>query len=156
MSSDNLLHYAGSPVVLGRRAYRQEPDFKPRGLWVSVGDDWRRWCDGEDFNQDRLSACHRVELSNNANILRIEDAAGVDRFTSKFYRNDTGWRFDGGIDWRMVADQWQGIIIAPYCYERRMEPNTFWYYPWDCASGCIWDLSAIAAVTLLESSAVCA
>jgi hypothetical protein len=27
-----------------------------------------------------------------------------------------------------------------------MERETFWYYSWDCASACIWNLSAVEPV----------
>lgn len=47
------------------------------------------------------------------------------------------------FDWIDVASRYSGIEIAPYQWKRRIHPSTFWYYTWDCASGCIWDLSAI-------------
>ncbi len=54
-----------------------------------------------------------------------------------------------------VAKLYQGIIIAPYCYSIRLDNDCFWYYPWDCASGCIWDATAIAALVPVQDT-VCA
>ena len=70
------------------------------------------------------------------------------------FRADPSWRSDhlrdyGCIDWRLVAEEWQGIVIAPYLWERRFDSDARWYYSWDCASGCIWDHRAIAAIELI-------
>ncbi len=47
------------------------------------------------------------------------------------------------LEWDKVKDKYQGIIIAPYQWECRLALETCWYYGWDCASGCIWDLDCI-------------
>lgn len=52
------------------------------------------------------------------------------------------------IDWSAVAAQYGGILIAPYQWKRRLELT--WYYGWDCASGCAWDLSLIELEPILE------
>ena len=54
------------------------------------------------------------------------------------------------IRWQDVALDYQGILIAPYQWSLRLDKDFRWYYMWDCASGCIWDLSAIASLTLLQ------
>ena len=41
-------------------------------------------------------------------------------------------------DWKLIAQEFDGIEIAPYQWEIRMDYNFFWYYGWDCASGCLW------------------
>lgn len=55
------------------------------------------------------------------------------------------------INWPMVADRYQGIVIAPYLWSRRMDGG-LWYYGWDCASGCIWDAAAVASVTARQAA----
>lgn len=50
------------------------------------------------------------------------------------------------IDWDRVASKHDGIIIAPYCWQQRLKDETFWYYSWDCASGCIWHPRAVTAL----------
>lgn len=54
------------------------------------------------------------------------------------------------LDWLKVKQKYQGIIIAPYQWKCRMAQETKWYYGWDCASGCIWDLDCIDEFKLIE------
>ena len=79
----------------------------------------------------------------------------MDSFTSRyeFWKEWGGpsgnkWR-DRCINWRAVAGDYAGLIITPYQWSRRLEPYS-WYYGWDCASGCIWDPSAITDIKLIE------
>ena len=51
------------------------------------------------------------------------------------------WGHD--IDWPWVSKSYKGIVIPNYIWSRRLEPGHMWYYVWDCASGCVWDTSAI-------------
>jgi hypothetical protein len=123
--------------------------FKPHGLWVSDEDDygWSHWCTAEEFSLDRLMYEHLVELYPVNNILFIRSVEELDKFHDRYsidiikdwiphYPSRKDW-----LDWPQVYPLWQGIIITPYLWERRMD--YMWYYGWDCASGCIWDLSAI-------------
>lgn len=50
------------------------------------------------------------------------------------------------IDWRAVEKEWAGVEIIPYQDGLRLGSDVTWYYPWDAASGCIWDLTAITAI----------
>lgn len=58
------------------------------------------------------------------------------------------------IDWFQVVRNFPGIIIAPYLWERRNSNrsnwDSCWYYGWDCASGCIWDLRCIESFQMVE------
>jgi hypothetical protein len=149
-----LMHYAAAPLTLDRdRAYKQRQlsTFgKPVGFWVSVEgeDDWPSWCRGEDFRLGSLVAAHEVELAANANILYIETPEDIDAFHVKYAVVEHRYRSTGreswGIDWTVIVAEFDGIVIAPYQWTRRMSPD--WYYGWDCASGCVWNLNAIAAV----------
>ena len=156
---ERLMHYAAKPVGLVREwKYEQrEPHSfgKPEGFWVSVQgeDDWPSWCQHEEFDLGRLGYAHHVRLSSDANILRITSALELDEFTVKYavqteFERRFTWKRDDKrkwpIDWRGVAAQLDGIIIAPYQWGQRNA--TDWYYGWDCASGCIWNTAAIASV----------
>lgn len=48
------------------------------------------------------------------------------------------------ISWKKVRKNYDGIIIAPYQWDCRNASETTWYYPWDCASGCIWNLEKVS------------
>lgn len=54
------------------------------------------------------------------------------------------------IDWQAVASDHDGIIISPYNWPARHE--MIWYYPWDCASGCIWNADAITSITIHDGA----
>lgn len=137
-----LIHYSEKSLASVYSVAQDDchSNFKPSGLWVSVeGDaDWPSWCRDENFHLGRLTHQTEIILAPTANILRISDAAGLDEFTKEFAYSSYG------VNWPAVAEKWQGIIIAPYCYERRLAGHATWYYTWDCASGCIWDAAAVA------------
>lgn len=149
-----LRHYAHrGPVGPIESREQGAPDAKPRGLWVSVegnGDGWREWCEAEDFRTDWTHA-YDVTLTEGANILLLSTPYDLDDFTEDFERvrdDARPWRHGLHIDWRRVAEEYDGIIITPYQWRRRME--LMWYYGWDCASGCIWRSDAIAALNQVE------
>lgn len=128
---------------------------KPNGIWFSVdskhGDGWKDWCEAEDFGRDRLKHATEFILYPDAKILRVRTEAGLDAFHNKYATVEpySGASWDEP-DWALLAEQYQGILIAPYIYTRRLDPRMMWYYGWDCASGVIWDATAIDALKVLE------
>ena len=151
-----LTHYSPSPIlkldqrpyVQGRRPTRFE---KPEGFWVSVDgpDDWKQFCEAESFRLEELAVPHRVILSKDARLLLISNLAEFDAFEEEYSSPDP-ILIMGAIRWTEVAKKYQGIIVAPYQWERRMSSD--WYYPWDCASGCIWDIAAVELTYPLPAS----
>ena len=146
-----LMHYAETPVTLDRaRLYEQTPDvFKPRGLWVSVrGEaDWPEWCQENDHHMAGIRARHRVQLAAAARILVVATGRDLIAFNLAW----GGHRYEPTIhapNWPRLAAQYDGIVIAPHQAQLRLTPRQLWYASWDCASGCIWNLDAIAALTL--------
>lgn len=130
---------------------------KPRGLWVSFDgeDDWPSWCHREGFAEDRLVHRFRITLADDADILTVANDWEIVKFTHDYGTVPEGftsrWLRDAHrIDWPRIASEHQGIIIAPYCWGSRLEIG--WYYGWDCASGCIWDASAIASVAEIPTT----
>lgn len=152
-----LIHYSAEPFNFEHRRVEQPEaasfPMKPQGLWVSVkGEtDWAEQ-GREMFGDGGFHYASLIELTADANILRLSSVRQIDSFTEQ-YRCAADPRFPSisgsMIDWRRVAEQYQGIIIAPYQFERRLTPHTFWYYGWDCASGCIWNTAAVASVEAL-------
>jgi len=147
----NLLHYSPKVLTLDAlesRTQNTEPSVyeKPKGFWVSVEgeDDWASWCKAEDFGIAPLA--HLVKTSPDANLLTLNSSADIRDFTLTFGKQGRFSELRLEIDWRKVAEQFQGIVIAPYQWSCRLAPETSWYYIWDCASGCIWDCSAIEGI----------
>lgn len=148
--NEELLHYSAKPFGGPVHSEKQESagGFKPRGFWLSVGDAWVEWCRGEDWNLGCIVHVARITLSPSANILRLASQDDLDRFTEKYGEQDGRLSFRHiNIRWDRVAEKYDGIIISPYVWERRLE--LMWYYGWDCASGCIWNADAIQSVDVI-------
>lgn len=147
-----LAHYAQRPV--GELEYREHRDGrslwfdKPTGFWVSpVGsDDWRSFA--SENGMFCLSFPYRVLLRREANLLVLQGARELHEFTGEYGIPMTlpGLSAHVGIDWKRLRLHWDGVIIAPYVWSLRMETAFEWYYGWDCASGCIWNHEAVAAL----------
>lgn len=174
-----LLHYSKEPIAgpLKDRSDELGVEMKPHGLWFSVeGEyDWKWWCDAENFRPDMLKCVTEVTLKPGANILRLSRPEAIDAVTVDYGRtlkgmdamrmpsimlDDEGnvqWGkempFTVFLDWAAIGKLYDGIIIAPYCWDRRLNGGAMWYYGWDCASGCIWNPRAIQAISFLEGEA---
>ena len=148
-----FIHYTSEPIEqLCPCSYLQDAK-KPRGLWFSAETDdpddtnWKDSCILEEYNLEILKYRYEVHLTRDANILRIRTHPSMVAFTQEYTHSPFGvMKIMNFIDWQAVSERFQGIIIAPYQYQCRLHPDFFWYYGWDCASGCIWDLNAIEQI----------
>ena len=145
-----LIHYSRTPLELNPCSYLQDVDVKPGGLWVSVetgctpDHSWKEWCLDEEFNLENLAYAYEVLLDSDANVLHLDTIEAMREFNAEYmcYTIPEAMIMNE-VDWGHVTERYQGIIIAPYHYALRLHNDFFWYYTWDCASGCIWDLDAI-------------
>lgn len=149
----NLWHYTPHPFALEDRRYDQRDPHryrKPEGLWISVEgeDDWQSWCESMQRCLERLVWRAPVTIRPDANVLWLTPDL-LTQFDRDFgfgrWRGRTTQRPGHAPDWREVARRYDGIVIAPYSWHHRLALE--WYYTWDCASGCIWNLSAIEVGT---------
>jgi hypothetical protein len=148
---NSLFHYSEKPFRLKARRYEQESNWqlsahcKPNGLWVSVkgGQDWEAFCRGDNFALEGLKNKTPIAVKPEANILWVSGVKEFDTFAEKY--GEPAKYGDHCINWPKVATDFDGIIIAPYIWQRRLHQGSSWYYGWDCASGCIWNLEAIEA-----------
>lgn len=147
----SLSHFSSAPLGEIRSTeqgwkddYRSCYD-KPKGFWLSVDGehDWRSWCSSEMPSWLEGKTRYRIHVADWSRLLVLTDALDLDCFTERYGR-DTPRYNQTYIDWPAVAEIHSGIVIAPYCWSRRMHHS--WYYGWDCASGCIWNAEAIARV----------
>lgn len=152
------LKYYNEPIRLSEIEDRSQPDAskytKPRGCWITDDTEncWRSWCIGEQFQLEYLTHKHEVVIDETS-VLILRSPYELDAFTSEF-AVERPWSWEGRkyvdrcIDWREVAKRYDGLVVTPYLWARRMELD--WYYGWDCASGCIWKAGAIKEIRLLE------
>lgn len=155
MSRQKLIHFSKDHVTAVRsekQGQRTGGAYKPNGFWVSVEGGksfgWRSWCEAEGGYGGIAEAKQtEIVLHDDARILRLRTASQLDDFTAKYFcpENKPSYlRYAREPDWKRVAEEYQGIIIAPYQWSRRLHDGTNWYYSWDCASGCLWDAGAIS------------
>lgn len=171
---NNLYHYSAEPIVdlvqreivfgdtcdekhkLGK--YYLRPDMKPEGFWFSPQDgtdvSWYDYAVENDALCNRLNYKYHVLVDLSANLLILDTVAKMYAFKKKYlvYEKDPGLR-NLAVLWNKVALDYQGILISPYHYvlERTWIHDRFlWYCFWSCASGCIWDISAIQSITLQQ------
>jgi len=159
-----LIHYSTKPLAavhsVPQRAAIDDRMLgdKPDGLWVSATgkDDWKSWCKAEQFALHALVSATEIVLKPTARLLWVvgeraldafDEEYGIDARISPTYSRHC-------IDWPSVARLYQGIVISPYVWSRRLDGPARWYYGWDCASGCIWDADAIQALLPVADGAL--
>ena len=148
-----FIHYGRQPLRQVRSTLQgciADLGDKPEGLWFSVGDDWRRYCEAQRFAMDICECGTEIVFAADAQILLLSGARELDAF-SDAYRFAPEWAqslpnpaLHTAIDWRSVAREFDAIVIAPYCRERQRHVRTRWYHRWDCACGCVWNAAAVA------------
>ena len=125
--------------------------FSPEDDTQKYDGSWRDYLEQECHGDERLTYKYHVELASCANLLIISDISGMYAFGKKYeYTGEPEYFGRLAIRWQDVAMDYQGILIAPYQWSLRLDSDFRWYYMWDCASGCIWDISAIQSLTLLQ------
>lgn len=147
-----LLHYTAEPFKLNRERKYGADSFKPCGLWVSVegDDDWKQWCESEEYNIAALRCVSVLTLNESSNVLLIDTLKKIDAFNRQYGSATNSKHETREVRWGEVKEQYDGMIIAPYQWARRYD--LMWYYSWDCASGVLWNLSAIDQITAVEDT----
>lgn len=137
------IDHSKDPIIVRPTLEPQEIGHKPKGFWYSVDRDWERWCESE--MPEWLKDTHLNNITLGAeNMIFIRTLGELDAFHLKFGAPLSGRESYWGkrsyyLDWAAVAREYDGIEIAPYQWERRLDgPVSNWYYTWDCASGVVW------------------
>lgn len=122
---------------------------KPYGFWYQTGRSWEEWIAGERM-LDWMKPYLVVIEVDPSRILQLRSAYELHQFTEQYKAPFVPGQtvFESGrltaINWQRVAESWGGIEISPYQWSCRFD--LMWYYGWDCASGCVWDLNAVRVV----------
>ncbi len=148
ITPDMRIHTSKYPIYeLKKERYYQKSGNKPYGFWYGFGNEWIEWTEmaGPELKGEYV---HKVDIDG-SNILQIKDYSEIERFTKEYQSNHQiipGVIFD--IDWSRIEFQYDGIEINPYIYQALMSNKFLWYYGWDVASGCIWNLSKVKIILL--------
>lgn len=141
-----LTHYTFEKFVFNpRQEYRQSKSaLKPDGLWLShdkCGAGWLDWCMTNAFMEHRLNYETEIHIEEtDKDIAFINDDKSMWAFQYKYSAYIHSLL---GIDFKRVASDYKALVIIPYLYKFRLHSDFLWYYGWDCASACVWDLSCI-------------
>lgn len=146
-----LSHFSKEPFEFDpKRKYSLEHKwaYKPKGLWLSHEDPqafgWREWCEGEEFGLERLKyrSDFECDLTYWA-VLRTSDE--ILSFSKEYGMDDpsSAVKIFKMMDWPRVVKEFSGLLITPYNWSLRLHPATHWYYGWDCASACCWNLKTV-------------
>jgi hypothetical protein len=158
-------HYSSHPVQRERLVTRKQSPAgpyaaysKPEGLWITDESEynWPAWCLGENFGLYGLTNRHAVDIDM-SRVHLMQTVAEVREFAARFGVEDKAseeYMRRNGINWQKAESFYDGVIIAPYLWEIRLDHALSWYYGWDCSSGCIWDAGAIRDVRLLDVTTV--
>lgn len=142
-----LSHFSTEPFKLDpnfKERFNDEMKLKPHGMWLSDESDygWKEWCEKEKFRLEHLAyrTDYEIDLSD---ILFLSSDQHIRVFSEKYrYKNPSSYierlKF---IDWDKVYEEYKGILISPYSWNLRLE--YMWYYGFDCASACVWDVSVL-------------
>jgi len=146
LTDDMRIHMSKKPFELEPRTFTQRVTVKPSGFWYGFGSEWIDWCRNE-APEWTGKYIYSIDTGN-TNILQIKTNAEMLQFNSEYkadiYMKDAG----EAIDWKKVASKYGGIEINPYQYDDAM---LSWYYGWDIASGCIWNLSGVKLKLLTDT-----
>lgn len=153
-----FIHYTHEEFEIEPRDYDQSKlhwQSKPRGLWFSVEgpEDWKWWCEAENFCIENLKISYELKIKEKSKILWIETEKDIFEMTNKYPMRTRSYDIFSDtyqLNWKKVKEEYQGIVIPKYFWECRLALESCWYYGWDCASGCIWDVDCIEEFKLIE------
>lgn len=110
--------------------------FKPKGLWLGLGDNWLQYIKDNDMTDWITEYCSAFSIKLGSNILTLKDKEDYVNFTKRYAKNSSN------IKWEVVAKKYDGIIAyAPrrFAFDRSLS----WTYGWDITSACIWNSEGI-------------
>ena len=143
ITPDMRIHMSKYPIQkLEKRYYIQKPDDKPNGFWYGFGNEWIDWT--ETAGPERKGKYIYEVYINDSKILQINDDQQFIEFTKEYKsRKQIIPEIIFSIDWPRIEFKYDGIEINPYIDHARNDIKAFWYYSWDIASGCIWNLNNV-------------
>lgn len=147
----DLAHYTAEPFMLDRTRGYLQPEFgngKPVGLWLSDDADhgWKAWCQEEEWGLDRLVHRTSFRVAEGANVLHLATLSDLQAFSDEYRRTDIVALSRHYVMWERVVEEYDGVLITPYQWQARLDFDSMWYFSWDVASGCFWNLDAVEVV----------
>jgi hypothetical protein len=151
-----LSHFTHNQFIFDNsKEYKSFIGFKPCGLWLSNENEygWKIWCEQSGYGSLVYETKFEINFDN---ILVLNTEQKIIDFYEKYkYKSDNDdseshelvkqiFEELSYIDWKKVTKKYDGIVISPYSYGLRTK--FLWYNAWDCASGCVWNLSCLKLI----------
>ena len=112
---------------------------KPAGFWYGFGNEWIDWVRTEMSSKFSGDYIYNVDVSK-CKLLKIDSHMELMIFT-RHYNSPASQVVGDKLDWKTISTRYDGIEINPYQDEARYQ--YLWYYGWDVASGCVWNLDKL-------------
>lgn len=149
------LHYTRNPITYLKDEIPQHKyAMKPIGLWLSQGEEWREWCEKEEFSTCNLDTCAIYSANIKKDTLAVIDSLyALNEFHKKYEKGDSY------IDWIAVAHDYDGICFENYYDVKRDYLYTsksiygIWILGIDVNSACIWNPSKVLTDLTCERTA---
>ena len=130
---------------------------KPNGFWYSINGEWQKWVNNEmtlrKYNHPivfkKNSFIGINDIHNTSRILSIKNLVELNLFIDRYLIKTLC------IDWFKVSSHYAGIEILfnPREIPEILSNNKYtWFYSWDVASGCIWDIIKVIDYSQLVCS----
>lgn len=125
--------------------YAQAQKPKPTGLWVAKEDAWIEWGVQNSFDHWTRDF---VELDLDlSDIYKIRFERDLDALREEYGVVHEELNYVHSIDWSLVAREFKGVYALNWEYGwSGLDSLNPWFYGWDLASGCVWDLSALEEI----------
>jgi len=125
--------------------------YKPKGLWACPEyaiDEWKDWCEDEDWNADSLTEHFDFTLKPETKILLIKDVYDIlpycksDGITHSYTIDPT---VDKILDLEKIYREFDGMEVDMRSGWSRFHWSKL-FYTWDVSSIVVWNLSRIIPV----------
>ena len=129
-------------------------NLKPRGLWYSLDEHWREWCESE-WPERIFPNNFELEIITDK-ILVINSLSDAYKLTEKYKDDDLSTDLSTVgvkiIDWSKLTKDYSGVEFPDFWKLKQQLYSTphiilIWVYSIDVPSGCIWDLSAVKKIS---------
>lgn len=142
------------------KKYKQRIDFKPKGLWIGIKDNWLKfWY--IDEKMDSLDGLYIYEAIINSNnytdrkyyrtgkydkkIFIVRTKEDIEYMSSEYGYKDKEYTI---INWDKFSKRYAGIKIVDYIQDTKLKLDNLWYATYDVDSICVWDLNLIENISL--------
>ena len=114
------------------------------GLWGCRNDEWKDWCESEDYCTENLKTCFKWKLKSNSKVYKIKTKKDFMNLLQKYALNISD--FIVTIDYKKVAEDYDAVeVMDGVIQELKMCPsNTIA----ELIGLSVWDVPSIVVLNL--------